>query len=346
MKKSIGILVGIFAFCGMRMHAQSAGAMDVEQHPVVQVAAQDSVYEVAERMPEFPNGQARLFRFIYSNLQYPPMEAARRHQDRVICQFVVEKDGRISDVHVVKSKGYADLDKEAVRVISSMPNWHPGEHNGQPVRVKMTVPLQFKLEPIVVQPTYPGGADAQLAYIQKNMKYPKDAKKALQEGTAVCQFKVEADGSISEPVVFVSTGVESLDNEAIRLLQSMPKWTPGTLDEQPTAMQAAMIISFALPAEYINKQTGVKVDVTAEVEGRTVEGKLPMPACREKVNGVVRYKVLIGTDGKVVSVRNGEGDLMDNPELLELTRKTALKAQFNAAEQESVGTITFTFFSK
>ena len=227
-----------------------------------------------------------------------------------------------------------------------MPHWHPGEQNGQPVRVKMTVPVQFKLEPIVVQPAYPGGADAQLAYIQKNMKYPKDAKKALQEGSAVCQFKVEADGSITEPVVFVSTGVESLDNEAIRLIQSMPKWTPGTLDEQPTAMSAAMIISFALPAEYINKQTGVKVEVAAEVEGRTIEGKLPVPACREKVNGVVTYKVLIGTDGKVVSVRSGEGDLMDNPQLQELVRKAAMKAQFNAAEQESVGTITFTFFSK
>ena len=343
MKKTVRILVGFLAFGCMSMHAQTA---DTAQNMQARLAAQDSVYEVAERMPEFPNGQARLFKYIYSNLQYPPMEAARRHQDRVICQFVVEKDGRISDVHVVKSKGFADLDKEAVRVLSSMPHWHPGEQNGQPVRVKMTVPVQFKLEPIVVQPAYPGGAEAQLAYIQKNMKYPKDAKKALQEGTAVCQFKVEADGSITEPVVFVSTGVESLDNEAIRLIQSMPKWTPGTLDEQPTAMQAAMIISFALPAEYINKQTGVKVEVAAEVEGRTVAGKLPVPACREKVNGVVTYKVLIGTDGKVVSVRSGEGDLMDNPQLQDLVRKAAMKAQFNAAEQESVGTITFTFFSK
>lgn len=344
MKKSLWILCGILAINCMSMRAQTS---DIEQNMQAREAAKDSVYEVAERMPEFPNGQARLFKYIYSNLQYPPMEAARRHQDRVICQFVVEKDGRISDVHVVKSKGFADLDKEAVRVISSMPHWHPGEQNGQPVRVKMTVPVQFKLEPIVVQPAYPGGAEAQLAYIQKNMKYPKDAKKALQEGTAVCQFVVETDGSISEPIVlFVSTGVESLDNEAIRLIQSMPKWTPGTLNEQPTAMSAAMIISFALPAEYINKQTGVKVEVAAEVEGRTIEGKLPVPACREKVNGVVTYKVLIGTDGKVVSVRSGEGDLMDNPQLQELVRKAAMKAQFNAAEQESVGTITFTFFSK
>lgn len=334
----------ILLICAMAMAAIAGNAQTDTSYEDEQ-----ATYFVMERMPEFPGGQAKLFRFIYDNLQYPMLEAAQRHQGRTICQFVVERDGSISGVEVVRSSGYEALDNEAVRIMNMMPKWNPGGFlkggELETRRIKYTIPVTFKLEPIIVQPQFPGGADAQQAYLDKNMKYPKDAMKALQEGTAICQFKVAEDGSIQEPELFVSTGVESLDKEALRLIGSMPKWTPGTSDDKPQLMEAATIISFTLPAEYVNKQMKVSVTAVAEVEGRTVTGKLPVPACRKKVNGEVSFKILVGKDGKVISVRSGEssGTMITDAEILELARKAAQKAQFSVSEQESVGTITYAF---
>ncbi|MBQ0034392.1 MAG: energy transducer TonB [Bacteroidales bacterium] len=311
---------------------------------------EQATYYVMEKMPEFPGGQGKLFRFIYDNLQYPMLEAAQRHQGKTICQFVVERDGSISNVEIVRSSGYEALDNEALRIISLMPKWNPGGflRGGEleTRRIKYTIPITFKLEPIIVQPQFPGGADAQQAYLTKNMKYPKDAKKALLEGTAICQFKIAEDGSVKEPEVFVSAGSESLDKEALRLVSTMPKWTPGTIDEKPQEMSAAMFVVFSLPSEFINKQTGVKVSVEPKMDDRQAVGQLPVPACRDKATGEISLKVLIGTDGQVLSVMAAEGTTLDNPDIYELTRKAALKARFNAAEKESVGLLVYKFSSK
>lgn len=307
----------------------------------------DEVLVVVERMPEFPGGQAALFKFIYAEMQYPPMEMAQRHQGRCILQFVVEKDGRMTDVRVARGTGYEALDAEALRIVSKMPLWRPGEQGDKPVRVMYTVPVYFKLEPIVVEPEYVGGAEARLAFVEKTMKYPKDAKKALQEGTVILHFLIGADGKVLEPEVFVSSGSESLDKEALRIVNAMPAWKPGTADNKPQEMSAALMVTFTLPAEYVNKQMGVTVSATAEVENRPVVGSLPIPACREKVEGTVQLKVLIGTDGKVISVRDANSEAtMVNADVLSLTRKAAQKARFAESPQESVGIITYTFTSK
>ncbi|MBQ0033727.1 MAG: energy transducer TonB [Bacteroidales bacterium] len=118
--------------------------------PVQQVVEEEEVEEevfvVVEKMPEFPGGQAALFKFLSENVKYPVIAQENGIQGRVICQFVVNKDGSIVDVEVVRTGGDASLDKEAVRVIKSMPKWHPGQQRGKPVRVKYTVPVNFKLQ--------------------------------------------------------------------------------------------------------------------------------------------------------------------------------------------------------
>ena len=101
---------------------------------------------VVETMPEFPGGQAELFKYLSENVKYPVIAQENGIQGRVICQFVVNKDGSIVDVEVVRSGGDASLDKEAVRVIKSMPKWKPGKQRGKAVRVKYTVPVNFKLQ--------------------------------------------------------------------------------------------------------------------------------------------------------------------------------------------------------
>ena len=107
---------------------------------------EEVVFVVVESMPEFPGGQQALFKYLSENVKYPVIAQENGIQGRVICQFVVNKDGSIVDVEVVRSGGDASLDKEAIRVIKSMPKWKPGKQRGKPVRVKYTVPVNFKLQ--------------------------------------------------------------------------------------------------------------------------------------------------------------------------------------------------------
>lgn len=107
---------------------------------------EEVVFVVVESMPEFPGGQQALFKYLAENVKYPVIAQENGIQGRVICQFVVNKDGKIVDVEVVRSGGDPSLDKEAVRVIKSMPNWKAGKQRGKAVRVKYTLPVNFKLQ--------------------------------------------------------------------------------------------------------------------------------------------------------------------------------------------------------
>lgn len=102
------------------------------------------VFDVVEVMPQFPGGMGALMQYLSSHIKYPVEAETNRIEGRVICTFIVEKDGSISDIEVSRSVD-PSLDKEAVRVISSMPAWTPGWQNGKPCRVKFTLPVTFKL---------------------------------------------------------------------------------------------------------------------------------------------------------------------------------------------------------
>ena len=95
-------------------------------------------------MPQYPGGPSALFEYLAQNIKYPSVAEENGVQGRVLVTFVVERDGTITDVRVVKSVD-PSLDKEAQRVVNSMPRWIPGKQNGSPVRVKYTVPVTFKL---------------------------------------------------------------------------------------------------------------------------------------------------------------------------------------------------------
>jgi periplasmic protein TonB len=103
------------------------------------------VFQVVEKMPGFPGGDAALFKYLGDNVKYPVIAQENGIQGRVICQFVVNRDGSIVDVEVVRSVD-PSLDKEAIRVIKSMPKWSPGQQRGKPVRVKYTLPVNFRLQ--------------------------------------------------------------------------------------------------------------------------------------------------------------------------------------------------------
>lgn len=102
------------------------------------------VFDVVEKMPEFPGGSAGLMKWLSDNVKYPAKAEESGIQGRVVCTFVIERDGSVTDVRVARSIDPL-LDNEAVRVLSKMPKWNPGTQGGESVRVKYTVPVTFRL---------------------------------------------------------------------------------------------------------------------------------------------------------------------------------------------------------
>ena len=109
------------------------------------IGKDDEVYQIAENMPKFPGEDQKMWEFISHNIQYPQEALEKRIQGRVFVGFIVEPDGSLSDVKVLRSLG-SGCDEEAMRVIKSMPKWEPGKQRGQAVRVSYQIPVDFRLQ--------------------------------------------------------------------------------------------------------------------------------------------------------------------------------------------------------
>ena len=121
------------------------GLTTVNAQKTVVAEKNQQVFDVVEQMPEYPGGMQALFEYLSQNIAYPEDAKQQKIEGRVIATFVVETDGSISNVEVVKP-AFPSLDAEAVRVLSGMPKWSPGMQSGKVVRVKYTVPINFNLK--------------------------------------------------------------------------------------------------------------------------------------------------------------------------------------------------------
>lgn len=239
------------------------------------------VFEVVEQMPEFPDGgMSGLMQFLSKNIRYPVNAQKNGTQGRVTVQFVVNADGSISNIGIIRGVD-PELDGEAVRVISTMPNWKPGMQKGKAVRVKYTVPVMFRLsdngqkeeykpvpkidETVVVgyvpkqvpaeedpvfevvenMPEFPGGMGGLMQYLSKNIKYPVEAQKAGIQGRVIMQVIIDENGNVTNPKVTQPVD-PLLDTEAIRVTASMPKWKPGTQRGMPVNVKYTFPIVFRL----------------------------------------------------------------------------------------------------
>ena len=124
--------------------------METEVEEYVPVFEEEEVEEaeiftVVESMPEFPGGQTSLFQYLQKNIEYPEIAKESGIQGRVFVTFVVEEDGSVTDVRVLRGIG-GGCDEEAVRVVKSMPKWNPGKQRGKPVRVQFNLPVKFTLQ--------------------------------------------------------------------------------------------------------------------------------------------------------------------------------------------------------
>ena len=128
---------------------ETGQAVEIKYVPVAveeEEPEEQTIFEVVEQMPEFPDGgMAGLMQFLSKNIKYPTIAQENGTQGRVTVQFVVNKDGSIVDAKVLRGVD-PYLDKEALRVIGTMPKWKPGMQRGKPVRVKYTVPVMFRLQ--------------------------------------------------------------------------------------------------------------------------------------------------------------------------------------------------------
>ena len=118
---------------------------NIENVVVEEPEKEEEIFQVVEAMPEFPGGMAELMKYLQKSIKYPSISQENGVQGRVIVQFVVNKDGSIVDPVVIRSVD-PYLDKEALRVVKAMPKWKPGEQRGKTVRVKFTLPVQFRLQ--------------------------------------------------------------------------------------------------------------------------------------------------------------------------------------------------------
>jgi len=220
--------------------------------------------------PSFPGGEDAYFRFLQHNLKYPENAAKQRIEGKVFLSFVVEKDGTLTDITLVRGVN-PDLDAEALRVIATSPKWKPGMQNSMPVRVKYNLAIVFKLQPQTIniseqrqmdslrnlpsdqkiftavehEPGFKGGNIAFLKYLQGNIHYPAQSREKHIQGKVFISFIVEKDGSLSD--LKVVRGVsDDLDAEALRVLQESPKWDPGIQNGRAVRVAYTIPVSFTL----------------------------------------------------------------------------------------------------
>ena len=229
------------------------------------------IFEVVEKMPEFPGGRNACQKFITDNIKYPVEAKANKVQGTVYVKFVVNQDGTICDLKVLRGVA-PSLDQEAIRIINSMPTWKPGMQRGIAVRVKYVMPILFDLsgkgkqlgavspgfdpakakpdangvyEVVEQMPAFPGGMDKMLEFLSKNIKYPAEAQKEKIEGRVIVQFIVDAEGNIKNPKIL--RGINPLmDTEAIRVTLAMPKWIPGKQNGKAVATKYTYPVVFKL----------------------------------------------------------------------------------------------------
>ena len=230
----------------------------------------DEIYESVGQ-PAVPVGGVEAYaRYLADNQRYPTAALQRGAQGTVPVTFVIEKSGVISNVAVTQPLD-PELDQEAIRLVKGGPKWTPAQHRGAKVRQRVTLPVSFAIPgagpdattaaseqpadpatasgPRLVKPDEParpvGGTEAFFAWIQANQQYPALARQRKVQGRVMMEFVVEKDGSLIEPKVIKPLG-SGLDEEALRLIKTAPKWTPARYQGQAMKQKMVLPVVFQL----------------------------------------------------------------------------------------------------
>mgnify|MGYP000532510810 FL=1 len=234
----------------------------------------DQPFLIAETMPLFPMqeggnpgyGDLNTFRaWVQKNIKYPAEAFRNGEQGRVVLSFVVEKDGSVSNIQIIQTPGKA-RSEEKLRVVAASPKWTTGEQRGEKVRVRYTLPVDFRItataqdtktsenkgsgeEPFLVVDTPPqfnGGDIGEFRrWVQMNVKYPAEALGKNIYGKVLVTFVIEKDGSVGNAEIFKSPD-KSLADEVLRVIGKSPKWTPGKQRGEAVRVKFGMPVDFAV----------------------------------------------------------------------------------------------------
>jgi TonB family protein len=284
--------------------------------PVTDTVPGKEIFTEVEHQPTFPGGQKAFDKFLATTIRYPAEAVKKKVQGRSIVSFIVEKDGWLSDIKVVRSLG-SGTDEEAIRALKMSPKWTPGKQNGHNVRVQYAVPVSFVLnknnKPIAViskeqaggqsvfsqvehVPTFPGGDQGFNKFLGMYVKYPKAAREANIQGRVIVRFIIEQDGSLTDIKVVRGIGYGA-DEEAVRVLKLSPKWNPGTQNGKPVRVAYSVPIAFALATDDDDK--GSKTGYLPPFEpGKNLRDTSVSPLIRIR-NGYGTMPLYV-LDGKVI----------------------------------------------
>ena len=191
----------------------------------------DNIYSTTgiEVVPEYPGGIEKFYQFIGDNYKTPA--AADFLGGKVYVAFIIEKDGSLADIKVLRDVGFG-TGKEAIRVLALCPKWSPGEQNGKKVRCSYSLPISlqpyvFGIKEVDVAPNYEGGFEGVSKIISTNFKKP--ASKDFKGGEVQTTFIVEIDGSLSDISVYKGLGFGT-EEEAVRVLSGIKNWIPAKKD--------------------------------------------------------------------------------------------------------------------
>lgn len=295
--------------------------------------AANEVYTVVEKKPQFPGGEAAMMKYVGENIRYPENAFKNKVQGRVIVQFVVQKDGKVGEVKILRGTD-EELNNEAVRVIKSLPAFTPGEMDGKPVSVWYTFPVMFKIagggkvvrlegdnagntsasEPadpnqvytvVEKKPQFPGGEAELLRYISENLRYPEVAKNEKNQGRVVVQFVVKSDGSVGD-VKIIRKVSDALDAEAARVIKSLPTFTPGEIGGKPVSVWYTLPVTFKL-SKNIDEAVPDKM-----TEGVTVITKEEKPIAWTDGLGIIGTGTIVKKGNDVRTVRKNEKLIPDD----------------------------------
>lgn len=294
---NIGSVTFIYAEDAVKRYGEERGrfgALEITTRTLQEMAreTEDPPFIVAETMPLFEGGDLGKFRqWLQTQVRYPAEALKKQIEGRVVCSFVVERDGSVSNIMALQSPDRL-LTDEVRRVLANSPRWTPGMQKGKTVRVKYIVPVDFRLPekneaatgagtpaaaktdspaaeedaPVTLAETMPlfhsGDLTTFRQWLQTQIRYPAEALRKRIEGRIICSFDIERDGSVSNVQVLKTANI-SLYREVKRALEYPPRWIPGqNKGEVGLTKRKILVVDFSIEEKKTDNSTTVQGNIT------------------------------------------------------------------------------------
>ena len=294
---NIGSVTFIYAEDAVKRYGEERGrfgALEITTRTLQEMAreTEDPPFIVAETMPLFEGGDLGKFRqWLQTQVRYPAEALKKQIEGRVVCSFVVECDGSVSNIIALQSPDRL-LTDEVRRVLANSPRWTPGMQKGKTVRVKYIVPVDFRLPekneaatgagtpaaaktdspaaeedaPVTLAETMPlfhsGDLTTFRQWLQTQIRYPAEALRKRIEGRIICSFDIERDGSVSNVQVLKTANI-SLYREVKRALEYPPRWIPGqNKGEVGLTKRKILVVDFSIEEKKTDNSTTVQGNIT------------------------------------------------------------------------------------